>query len=41
MARPRKDQRCDAVSPDRTMEVCQRKQGHAGEHSDGEIRWSG
>ena len=39
MARPRKDQRCNAVSPSYSA-VCQRAQGHAGEHSAGKIRWS-
>jgi len=41
MPRPRKDQRCDALSPAGIVPaLCQRKQGHAGEHSDGKIRWS-
>jgi len=41
MPRPRKDKRCNAVSPEGTYPVfCQRKQGHAGEHSHGKIRWS-
>jgi len=40
MPRPRKEQRCTAVSPSGIFS-CQRKQGHAGKHSDGKIRWSG
>jgi len=40
MPRPRKDQRCNAQSPDVAKAVCQRAQGHAGEHSAGKVRWS-
>ena len=42
MPRPRKDQRCNDVSPGSFAPVlCERKLGHAGEHSAGKIRWSG
>ena len=40
MPRPRKDQRCNSLSPS-AITTCQRAQGHAGEHSAGKIRWSG
>jgi len=41
MPRPRKDQRCNALSTARLIPVfCQRAKGHAGEHSNGKIRWS-
>jgi len=40
MPRPRKDQRCNDVNPGGIPAVCQRAQGHAGEHSAGKIRWS-
>ena len=39
MPRPRKDQRCNSLSPS-AIATCQRAQGHAGEHSAGKIRWS-